>query len=66
MNYQKVDILYVSDRLVIARLPCKIWSIFSLFLIFSCYLIRLKAREISWQNMRNSENIGHFVLRTVL
>ena len=65
LNEQKVDISYVSDKLVIARLSRTIWSIFSSFLIFCFYFTRLKAREISRQNMRNSENIGHVVLETV-
>ena len=41
-----------SDKLVIAHLSCTIWPIFSLFLIFCCYFTRLKAREISQQNMK--------------
>ena len=32
---------------------------------FSCYFTQLKARELSRQNMRTSENIGHIVLETV-
>ena len=58
----KADIFYVSDKLVIARLSRTIWPIFSSFLIFCFYFTRLKAREISPQDMRNSENIGHIVL----
>ena len=76
MNEQIVDILYISDNLVIARLSRTIWSMFSLFLIFCCYFTRRKACEISRftrrkaceisrQNMGNLENIGHIVLRTV-
>ena len=65
LNEQKVDISYVSDKLVIARLSRTIWSIFFSFPIFCLYFARLKAREISRQNMRNSENIGHVVLETV-
>ena len=65
LNQQKADIFYVSDKLVIAYLSCTLWPIFSSFLIFCFYLTRLKAREISWQNMRNSENIDHVVLGTV-
>ena len=56
---------YVSDKLVIARLSLTIWAIFSSFATFCFYFTRLKAREISRQNMRNSENIGHIVLGTV-
>ena len=61
----ETDIFYVSGKLVIARLSRTIWPIFSSFLIFCFYFTRLKAREISQQNMRNSENIGHIVLGTV-
>ena len=61
----ETDIFYVSGKLVIARLSRTIWPIFSLFLIFCFYFTRLKAREISRQNMRNSENIGHIVLGNV-
>ena len=63
LQKQKADISH--DKLVIARLSRTVWPIFSLFLIFGCYFTRLKAREISQQNMRNSENIGHIVLGTV-
>ena len=42
-----------------------IWLMFSSFLIFCFCFTRLKAREISRHNMRNSENIGHIVLATV-
>ena len=35
--------------------------IFSSFLIFCCYFTHLRVREISQQNLRNSENIGHTV-----
>ena len=59
------SIFHVSDKLVIANLSRTIWSIFSSFLIFCSYFIRVKAREISQQKMRNSENIGHIVLGTV-
>ena len=65
LNQQKADIFYVSDKLVIACLTRTIWPIFFSFLIFCFYFTCLKAREISWQNMRHSENIGHIVLRTV-
>ena len=65
LHQQKADIFHDSDKLVIARLSRTIWPIFSSFLIFCCYFTRLKAREISQQNMRNSENIGHIVLGTV-
>ena len=53
MNQQIVDIMYVSDMLVIKRLSGTIWPIFSSFLIFYYYLVRLKSREVSRQNMRN-------------
>ena len=65
LNQKKADIFYVSDKLVTARLSRTIWSIFSSFLIFCFYFTCLKAREISRQNMRNSENIGHIVFETV-
>ena len=48
-----------------ARLSRTIWQIFSSFLIFCFYFTRLKAREISRQNMRKSKDIGHIVLETV-
>ena len=54
-----------SDKLVLARLSRTIWPIFSSFLIFCCYFTRVKAREISQQNMGNLENIGHIVLGKV-
>ena len=59
------DCFHVSDKLVIARLSCTVWPIFSSSLIFCFYFTRPKAREISQQNMRNSQNVGHIVLRTV-
>ena len=55
----------MSDKLVIAHCPRTIWEIFSSFLIFYCYFTRLKDREITRQNMRNSENIYHIVLGAV-
>ena len=65
LQQQKADIFHDSDKLVITRLSRTIWPIFSSFLIFCFYFTRLKACEISQQNMRNSTNIGHFALRTV-
>ena len=65
MNYQTVDILHFSDKQVIARLSRIKWPMFTLYLILYCYLARLKACEISLQNMRNSENIGHTVIGNV-
>ena len=65
LNEQKGDIFLVSDKLVIARLSRTKWPMFSSFLIFCYYFARLKAREITRQNMRNSKNIGHIVLETV-
>ena len=65
LQEQKADIFHDSDKLVIARLSHTIWPIFSSFLIFCCYFNRVKAREISQQNMRNSKNIGPIVLETV-
>ena len=61
----KVDILPVSDSLVIERLPRAIWPIFSSFPIFCCYFTNIKDCEITWQNMRNSENVGCIILGTV-
>ena len=56
MTYQQnLDVLYVSDKLVIARLPCTMWPIFSSFLKFCCYYTRLKAGETSRQNIKNSK-----------
>ena len=37
MNWQAVDISYVSDKLVMERLPRTIWPIFFSFLIFLKY-----------------------------
>ena len=65
INVELTESRYFSDKLVIARLSRTIWPIFSSFLIFCFYFPRLKAREISRQNMRNSENTGHIVLGTV-
>ena len=65
LNYQKADIFHVSDKIVVARLPRTIWPIFPSFLIFYFYFTWLKARKISQENMRNSENIGHIVLGSV-
>ena len=56
--------IYCCVKLDIVRLSRTIWPIFSSFLIFCSYLTRLKALEISRQNMRNSENIGQIVLKT--
>ena len=56
MNYQAIEILYVSDKLVVTRLPCTIWSKLYPFLKFCCYFTRQKNREISRKNMRNSGN----------
>ena len=55
MNQETIDILHVSDKLVIARLPRIIWSIFSSFLIFCCYFTHLKACEIRSQVGKISE-----------
>ena len=65
LNKKKEEIFHVSDKLVIARLSDTIWTIFFSFRIFCCYFTRLKGREITQQNMRNSKNIGHIVLGTV-
>ena len=66
LNKKKADIFYVSQKLVIARSSRTIWSIFPSFLMLYFYFTRIKAPEISRQNMRNSENInGHIVLKTV-
>ena len=63
MDSQTVEILHVSNKLVTARLTHTIWPIFSSFLIFCCYLTRLKTGEISQQNMKFTENIFHIVLK---
>ena len=65
MNEPIKDILYVRNKLIIAPLSRTVWLMFSSFLIFYCYFTRLKAREVSWQNMTKSEIIGHIVLGTV-
>ena len=64
-SINRKKIFFVSDKLVIAGLSRAIWPIFASFLIFCFYFTRLKAREISRQNMKNSENIGHIVTGTV-
>ena len=48
----------ICDRLVAARFSRTIWPIFFPFLIFYCYFTYLKAHEVSWQNMKSSENIA--------
>ena len=63
-DYERI-INYDWPKLVIARLSHTVRPIFSLFLIFCFYFTRLKACEISQQNMRNSENITHVVLETM-
>ena len=55
--------LYVSNKLIFERLPSTVWSTFSSFLIFCCYCTRLNVREISRQNLRNSENIWSYCIR---
>ena len=57
MNLETVDILHVSDKLAAERLRQTLGPIISSFLICCCYFTCLKAHEISWQNMRNLENI---------
>ena len=54
-NQQNLDVLYVSDKLVIARLPCTMWPIFSSFLKFCCYYTRLKSGEISETQRKTSQ-----------
>ena len=61
MNHQALDISYVRRKLVIEHLLRTMLPIFSLFLVF-WFFTRLKVREISLQNMKNLENIGHIVL----
>ena len=56
-----VDILYVSNELVIASLPCTIRPIFSSFLTFCWCFTRLSAGTIKSAKYRNSENISHIV-----
>ena len=66
MNWQTVDVLYSSNKLVITRSPRTTWSIFSSFLTFCCYFTRLKARETNPQNMIHSKNIGCIALGTMV
>ena len=61
MNHQALDISYVRRKLAIEHLLRTMLPIFSLFLVF-WFFTRLKVREISLQNMKNLENIGHIVL----
>ena len=61
MNHQALDISCVRRKLVIEHLLRTMLPIFSLFLVF-WFFTRLKVREISLQNMKNLENIGHTVL----
>ena len=56
-----VDILYVSDNLVIACLPCAMWQIFSSFFIF----YSPKGSTNSLAKNRKPENIGHIGLGSV-
>ena len=63
MNWQTIDTLYASDKLVFEHLPPTVWAIFSSFLIYCCCCTCLKAREISPQNLRNSENILSYCIR---
>ena len=65
MIEQAVDILYGSEKLVIACLPRTIWPRFCPFLVFYYCFNQLLAREISRQNLINSENIGHIILGPV-
>ena len=60
-----IDILHVSDKLVIARLSRTICPIFPSFFIFCCYFTNLKSRETNRQNMNNLENISLIALSTV-
>ena len=66
MNWQTVDVLHSSNKLVITRSPRTTWPIFSSFLTFCCYFTRLKAREINPQNMMHSKNIGRIALGTMV
>ena len=66
MNWQTVDVLHSSNKLVITRSPRTTWPIFSSFLTFCCYFTRLKAREINPQNMIHSKNIGRIALGTMV
>ena len=62
MNWHTIDFSHVSDKLFIKHLNCTIQSLYSSFLKF-CYFTCLKAHEISQQDVRTSENIGHVVLK---
>ena len=57
-------ILKVSDKLVITRLP-QYGQYFPRFSQFTVFFTRLNAREISRENMRNSEIMDYIVLVTV-
>ena len=60
------NIMCVSDKLVIARLPRTIRQIFSSFLTFYCFFTRFTARKVSLQNnTKNLKNIAHIVLGPV-
>ena len=41
LQKQKGHVFHDSNKLVIARLSCTIWPIFSSFLIFCCYIFLL-------------------------
>ena len=53
---------YVSNKLVIDRLPRTVWPIFSLFLLICFYFTRLNACEISKTDI--IEKFGYIVLET--
>ena len=68
INEELADLRYFAHgqyKLVITRLSRTFWPIFCSFLIFCCYLTRLKAREISRWKMGKLEHIGRIVLETV-
>ena len=55
----------MNDELTDSRYICLLAISYSSFLIFCCYFTYLKAREVSLQNMRSSENIGQILLGIV-
>ena len=64
MNQQKVGILHVNIKHVhVFLVQCN--KYFPLFSHFALISLCLKAHEISQQNIRNLENTGYIVLRTL-
>ena len=51
-----------NNKPVITCLPRAIWPKLFSFLIFRCYFVRPKSCNLSWQNIKNSENISYTVI----